>query len=112
MTTLDEQQIDGVRVLRISGSLTQQGVDQIGPAFEAAVPDGARAVVDLGDVDLITTPGLTLFVSATQRMRNTQGRVVFTAAKGIVLDLIKRCRLDAVLEIEDDSGQAVERAKT
>ena len=111
MTTLDEQDVDGVRVLRISGSLTQQGVDQIGPAFEAAVPDGARAVVDLGDVDLITTPGLTLFVSATQRMRSTQGRVVFTAARGIVLDLLKRCRLDEVLEIEGDPGHAVEKAK-
>ena len=111
MTTLDEQNLDGVRVLRISGSLTQQGVDQIGSAFEAAVPDGTRAVVDLGEVDLITTPGLTLFISATQRMRNTQGRVVFTAAKGIVLDLIKRCRLDEVLEIEGDPTDAVEKAK-
>ena len=111
MTTLDEQDVEGVRVLRISGSLTQQGVDEIGTAFEAAVPDGTRAVVDLANVDLITTPGLTLFISATQRMRDTRGRVVFTAAKGIVLDLLKRCRLDEVLEIEGDSGQAVERAK-
>jgi anti-anti-sigma factor len=111
MTTLDEQDVGGVRVLRIAGSLTQQGVDEIGPAFEAAVPDGARAVVDLGGVDLITTPGLTLFISATRRLRDTQGRVVFTAAKGIVLDLIKRCRLDQVLEIEGDPRQAVEKAK-
>jgi anti-anti-sigma factor len=111
MATLDQQELDGVRLLRISGSLTQQGVDQIGPAFEHAVPDGARAVVDLGDVDLITTPGLTLIISTTQRVRKTNGRVVFTALHGIVLELLKRCRLDEVLEIEPDPRQALQKAK-
>ena len=108
---MDQQDVEGVRVLRLSGSLTQQAVDRIESEFEAALPDGSRAVVDLAGVDLITTPGLTLIISTTKRLRDTHGRVVFTAARGIVLDLIKRCRLDAVLELEGDPKQAVEKAK-
>src|SRR4051812_29638683 len=112
MTTMDQQDVEGVRVLRLSGSLTQQDVDDIEPAFEAALPDGSRAVVDLADVDLITTPGLTLIISTTKRLRDTKGRVVFTAARGFVLDLIKRCRLDTVLDLERDPKEAVKKAKS
>jgi hypothetical protein len=37
--------------------------------------------------------------------------VVFTAARGPVLDLLHRCRLDEVLEFERDEPLALERAK-
>jgi anti-anti-sigma factor len=111
MTTVDQQDVDGVRLVRVHGSMTQADVDDLEPMFDAALPDGSRAVVDLGDVDLITTPGLSLIISATQRLRKTHGKVVFTAAHGIVLDLIKRCRLDEVLDVERDPKQAVEKAR-
>ena len=111
MATLDRADVDGVRVLRLAGSLTQQGVKGMEPSFDEVLPDGARAVVDLGEVDLITTPGITLMLAATQRLRRTGGRVVFTAAKGTVLDLLHRCRLDEVLELAKSEPEAFERAK-
>ncbi len=111
MATLDRADVDGVRVLRLAGSLTQQGVQSMEPAFEDALPDGARAVVDLREVDLITTPGITLMLAATQRLRRTGGRVVFTAASGVVLDLLHRCRLDEVLELAKSEPEAFERAR-
>ncbi len=111
MATLDRADVDGVRVLRLSGSLTQQGVQGMEPEFDSALPDGARAVVDLREVDLITTPGITLMLAATQRLRRTGGRVVFTAASGVVLDLLHRCRLDEVLELAKTEPEAVERAR-
>jgi anti-anti-sigma factor len=109
---LQEQDVDGVRVVCVSGSLTQQGVETIEPAFEAALPDGSRAVVDLADVDLITTPGLTLIISTTKRLRRTSGRVVFTAAAGGVREVLHRCRLDEVLELAGDRDEALEKVKT
>ena len=112
MATLDKQRdVDGVRVMRLSGSLTQHGVQSMEPEFELALPDGARAVVDLRGVDLITTPGIALILSATQRLRRTGGRVVFTAARPTVLDLLHRCRLDEVLEIEAGEVEALARAR-
>ena len=112
MATLDTQrEVDGVRVMRLSGSLTQHGVQDMEPELERALPDGSRAVVDLGQVDLITTPGIALILSATQRLRRTGGRVVFTAARPTVLNLLHRCRLDEVLELESGEDAALARAK-
>ena len=111
MATLDRDDHDGVRVLRLAGSLTQQGLQGVEPDFERALPDGSRAVVDLAKVDLVTTPGITLMLSATQRLRRTGGRVVFTAARGPVLDLLHRCRLDEVLELAGTEPEGVERVK-
>jgi anti-anti-sigma factor len=109
MASLTEHDIDGIRVLRLSGSLTQQGVADFEPAFQAALPDGVRAVVDLDDVDLISTPGLALIISTTQRLKRTSGRVVFTAGEGIVRDLIRRCRLDEVLDVAANQDDAMRR---
>jgi anti-anti-sigma factor len=112
MVKLENQTVDGVRVVRVSGALNQQGVDVVENEFQAALPDGARAVVDLADVDLITTPGIALIISASKRLRNTSGRVVFSAATGNVRELMRRCRLDEVLEFAGDRKEAVEKAKT
>ena len=113
MATLDQQDLEGVRVVKVNGSLTQAGIDEIEPALNAALPDGSRAVVDLSDVDLITTPGLTLIISTTKRLRNTRGRVVFAAPpSGVVRTLLHRCRLDEVLELAGDRDEAVARAKS
>ena len=111
MATVDRDDIDGVRVLRLAGSLTQQGVQGVEPDFERALPDGARAVVDLAQVDLVTTPGITLMLSATQRLRRTGGRVVFTAARAPVLEWLHRCRLDEVLELAKSELEAVARVR-
>jgi anti-anti-sigma factor len=111
MTTLQQQDTGGVRVVRVTGSLTQQDVDRIEPAFESALPDGARAVVDLAEVDVITTPGIALIISTSKRLRQTEGRVIFAGLRGGVLDVFKRCKLDDVLELADDPAEAVRRAK-
>jgi anti-anti-sigma factor len=111
MAIIDEQtDVEGVRMLRLSGSITQDGIDKLEPAFAAALPDGTRAVVDLTEVDLITTPGLALIISTIKRLRSTRGRIVFTAPKSGVRELLRRCRLDEVLELAADRTEAVEKA--
>jgi anti-sigma B factor antagonist/stage II sporulation protein AA (anti-sigma F factor antagonist) len=112
MAVVQEQlDLHGIRLLRLSGSLTQQGIEALEPAVEQALPDGSRAVVDLGDVDHVTTPGLALIISTTKRLRDTRGRVIFANARGNVLDVLHRCKLDEVIEIAGDRDEAVEMAK-
>jgi anti-anti-sigma factor len=111
MASLEQQDVEGVRVLRLSGSLTQAGVEGIEPAFDAALPDGARAVVDLSGVDIIATPGIALIIAVSKRVRATQGRVVFAGARAGVLDILRRCKLNEVLELAGDRDDALRRAK-
>jgi anti-sigma B factor antagonist/stage II sporulation protein AA (anti-sigma F factor antagonist) len=113
MAVVQEQRdLEGIRLLRLSGSLTQEGMDALEPTVEKALPDGSRAVVDLADVDLVTTPGLALIISTTQRLRGTRGRVIFAGARRGVLDVLRRCKLDEVIEIAGDREEAVEMAKS
>ena len=113
MAVVQEQlDLHGIRLLRLSGSLTQQDMEALEPAVEKALPDGSRAVVDLADVDMVTTPGLALIISTTKRLRDTRGRVIFANARGKVLDVLRRCKLDEVIEIAGDREQAVEMAKS
>jgi len=107
----EQRDQSGIRLLRL-GSLTMQGIEELEPAVEAALPDGSRAVIDLAEVDLITTPGLSMIISTTKRLRDTRGRVIFVGARGGVLNVLKRCKLDEVIEIAADRDHAIELAKT
>lgn len=114
-TTLDQTETDGVTVLRIVGPLTQEGVEPIRAAFDratAGTPTAPRrVVVDLADVPMMTTPGISMLLKAAGRMRDAGGRLVVAGAQGIVEDLLRRCRLDAVLHAVSDPAEAVRMAR-
>ena len=107
-TTLEQSEADGVRVLRLRGSLTQQGVADVGPAFAAATRGGGNVVVDLGGVDVIATTGITLLLVADRELKQAGGRMVIEGTRGVVRDVLLRCRLDKVLSIAPTPGAGVQ----
>jgi anti-anti-sigma factor len=109
-TTLTRSESAGVTTLRLAGPLTHDTVPAVRPAFEAATGGPARVVVDLSDVPLLTTPGLSLLLTATRRLSEGGGRMVITGTRGIVDDMLRRCRLDVVLDITPDAGEAARKA--
>ena len=111
MASLDQNERDGVKVLRISGSLNQHGVDTVESAFNEATGNSGRLVVDLSQVDLVNTPAIAMFLGAHRTVKQTGGRLIFTGVQGMVDDLLRRCRLDTVLTIVPDMGEAIEWAK-
>ncbi len=98
-TTLEQTESDGVRTIRLSGSLTQKGVTDVGPAFAEATRGGGEVVVDLAGVDVIATTGITMLLVADRELKQAGGRMVVAAARGLVRDVLLRCRLDKVLSI-------------
>lgn len=110
-TTLNPTVTDGVTVLRIVGPLTQEGVEPIRAAFDEATAGApgasGRVVIDLTDVPMMTTPGISMLLKAAGRVRDAGGRLVVAGANGIVDDLLRRCRLDTVLHAVSDLGEAV-----
>jgi anti-sigma B factor antagonist len=137
MTTLTQTDAGGVTLLQVSGGLTHDGVGPISADFEAATggrPAAAgaapaasgpfrsasapvstaapgRVVVDLSDVPVVTTPGLSLLLAAARRMQSAGGRLVITGTRGRVDDLLRRCRLDAVLNMVPDPDEAIRKAR-
>jgi anti-sigma B factor antagonist len=111
MASLDQDVRDGVRVVKICGSLNQHGVDTVESAFSEATGSSNRLVVDLSQVDVVNTPAIAMFLGAHRAVKQQGGRLIFTCVGGLVQDLLHRCRLDTVLTIVPGMGEALEWAK-
>jgi anti-anti-sigma factor len=119
--TVEQHEVNGVRVVRLSGSLTQKGVADVGPLFAAAVRGEERAtqsrggpgtvVVDLTGVDVIATTGITLLLVADRDLKKDGGGLVLAGTRGLVKDVLLRCRLDKVLTLAPSVDEAIESAR-
>ena len=112
-TTLRQEEAGGVRVLRLNGSLTQRGVADVGPVFSDAIATGGvpDVVVDLSAVDVIATTGITMLLVADRELKQRGGRMVLATARGLVRDVLLRCRLDKVLRIAASADEAIESVR-
>ena len=111
MASLVQDVRDGVKVVTISGSLNQHGVDTVESAFNEVTGSAHRLVVDLSQVDILNTPAIAMFLGAHRAVKQHGGRLIFTGVSGLVQDLLHRCRLDTVLTIVPALPEAVEWAK-
>jgi stage II sporulation protein AA (anti-sigma F factor antagonist) len=111
MATLETALDNGVTLLRIAGSLNQHGVDTVESAFSEVTGSSHRVVIDLSKVDMVNTPAIAMFLGAHRAMKQVGGRLIFTGIQGMVGELLRRCRLDTVLTIVRDEGEAVESAR-
>ena len=98
-TTVEQSESNGVRVVRVNGSLNQKGVTDVGPAFAEATRGGGEVVVDLAGVDVIATTGITLLLVADRALKEAGGRLTIAGTRGLVREVLLRCRLDKVLSL-------------
>ena len=109
---LTEETIDGVTVIHLAGSLTQDGAPVLEKRFkELASIKGARAVIDVAKVDAITTPAITVFLSTVRTLQESGGKMVFANVKGITGDIFTRCRLDVIFTMTGNIASALKMAK-
>ncbi|HEX3356690.1 MAG TPA: STAS domain-containing protein [Tepidisphaeraceae bacterium] len=113
MTHLLEENIDGVTVLRISGSLTVAGLPEIEARFNTLLEKKNICVVaDLAQVDAITTPAITLMLRTARTIEKNGGKMVFASARPNLRKIFACCRLDRVLTFESDFPTALKIAQT
>jgi anti-anti-sigma factor len=112
--TVEQGESHGVRLVRLSGSLSQKGVADVSPTFVAAVKgngSGGPVVVDLSGVDVIATTGITLLLVADRELKRAGGKMVLAGTRGLVRDVLMRCRLDKVLTLAPSAEEAVRAAR-
>jgi anti-anti-sigma factor len=112
MAQMSEEIIDGVTVLHLGGSLTQDAVPAIERRFaELARTKQARAVIEVGEVDAITTPAISIFLGTVRIIEAGGGKLVFANAAGIIGEIFARCRLDAIFTLASDVPTAVKATR-
>lgn len=112
MATLQQYEQDGATILKLHGSLTMAGMEKVSKSFdEATHKPGARIVVDLEHVDLVTTPALSMFIAAANSAKKSGGKIVFMHPQPMVDDVIRRLRLDALLPRVHAVEEGIERLR-
>jgi anti-anti-sigma factor len=112
VSNLAEEIIDDVTVLHLSGSLTQDNIPLIESRLRLLTAHNSpRIVIDVNEVDAVTTPAITMFLTALRAAEATGGRVVFANVSGITGDIFTRCRLDVIFTMSGSVEEAVKLAR-
>jgi anti-anti-sigma factor len=112
MANLERSEVDGVTVLRFNGSLDQAELADVEKSFQDATHrDGAAVVLDLAEVDFLTTPAISMFLDAAKCLKDSGGRIVATGPQPRVGEVLRRLRLDTLLPVVGSVGEGVARVK-
>ena len=109
---IDMEDRSGVSVLRLKGDLT--GTDDgalVGTVKRLLETQGARVVLDMGQVSFMSSAGLGDLVRITAQA-NTQGsRVLLANLAPFVRNVLSATRLEDFFEVRDDVDTALEGLK-
>ena len=112
MADLNCTKLDDLTILKINGSLTSEELAQVERPFgEFTAQPGARIVVDLTNVEIVTTPALSMFIAAANQAKHSGGKIVFTQATPPVRDVLRRLRLSSILVTVPGLDDAIAQAR-
>lgn len=99
---------NGASLVTISGHLAAAETGYLSAALEDLVAEQvALVIVDLSDVDLITSEGLGVLIRARKNVAEYDGRLVLCGLTGNVLDVFRMTRLDKVFVLYESSAAAL-----
>ena len=90
------------------GRLDTPGVDQIETRFfEAIVPGGHHAIVDLTDVEFVTSMGIRMFIAAARGARARNARLALFSPQPLVQEVFDNAALAQLLDICPNEAAAI-----
>ena len=112
MANLERTDVGGVTVLKLKGSLNQTELADVEKSFhEATHRDGAAIVIDLSNVDFLTTPAISMFLDAARALKDTGGKIVATGPQPRVGEVLQRLRLEKLLPVAATVEEGVKKVK-
>lgn len=102
---------DGVVDVALIGRLDTPGVAGIELNFTATlVPRGARAVVDMSQVEFIGSMGIRMLISVARALSKKQGKLVLYGPKPLVHDVFVTTALGEIIPVQPDAAAALAAA--
>jgi len=96
-----------IAIVRLSGFLNAQNADSTrNELAEIAFTPQARVIIDLGNLDLIDSSGLSVLIHAVTRSRMSSGRVILLNPTPFIRGVFEVTKLDTFFEIFDDASAA------
>ncbi|MDE2370401.1 MAG: STAS domain-containing protein [Burkholderiales bacterium] len=85
--------------ITLTGRLDTAGVDRVETRFNAAAVAGGGhdTLVDLGGVDLVTSMGLRLFITAARGLSQRHKKMVLFGARDLVREVLETAAIDTLI---------------
>jgi len=109
MPAISVSETKGIQILEITGRMDGELAAAMGQALEEILSQGHdKLVLNLGNVDYISSPGLREIVRAYKRAQAGGGDLRIASPSERVLDVFKLAGLDTTLQIFRSDIQAVD----
>ena len=99
---------DDVLVVSAAGAVDLHTAPQLADAVADAGRQSASFMLDLTEVDFLSSAGLSVLVTAAQHAQTAGGRLAIVATNRTVLRALEVAGLDTVLTIFDTEGEATD----
>ncbi len=100
----------GEHLMKVSlvGRLDTPGVDRIETRFVASlVPGSNSAIVDLSEVDFVSSMGIRMLVSAAKSLRTRQAKLALYGAQPTILQMFEAVALQKIIPICATEAEAI-----
>ena len=105
---IDCREVGPARLLTLGGHISTSESQVVSETLQRLVSDGAtKIVVDLANVDIITSDGLGALIRARKASTEAGGSLALSGVKGNILDVFRMTRLDKIFPLYDSVGTAV-----
>jgi len=100
-----------VTVVAFHGRLDLEGVDEVEEAFRAAAPGARRLVIDLNEVDYVSSSAIRMFLSKARKIRSDGGQLALCRLQPLVHNVFQATKLFQILPIVTTRDEAVEQLR-
>ncbi len=104
--TVTSRENAGVTLVRMQGSLSATTAEQGNQEMKKILDSGAKKVViNLADVDYISSGGIRVLILACKQLNNIQGEMKIAAAKGMVKEALDASGFNLLNRVYGESIQ-------
>ena len=105
---IDVSVTKGVTIIAVEGRVDSSSASYLGQTLtESLESGGTRLVVDLKDVDYVSSAGLREFVSALKKAQQDEGDLRLASPSDRVREVLQLSGLDSILSVYDTRKEAV-----
>ena len=98
-------------VVSIHGRLDLSGVDDVEDRFHSAASDARRLVVDLSDVDYISSSAIRMILGKSRVVRSNGGQMVLCRLQPLVSRVFEMTRLNKIIPVLATVDEAVQELR-
>lgn len=103
---------DDVVIVRMKGEMGLQNADSVERQFLPVVASKPRlAVIDMTNLEFIGSLGLGMLVELQRGVVRNGGEMFITNAQQMIVDVMRRCRLDTVFKLKPSVEDAIAAAQ-